>query len=180
MSICFRRRYTKSQLGAVRLFTMRWWRRRAPAKQSAQLNKKVLLVITDGQDNMSQETLQEAIRKLQPNKGATLYAIGLTDEGLTRAGREALQSLATSTGGVAFFPQSLDDVDSITRAVAHDIRSQYTLAYKPAALRKGIPDRSGWKPEAPKAQQLDRAHAKRLLSRRDSSLIRLGLDVRYH
>ncbi len=100
-------------------------------ENSARLSKKVLLVITDGQDNMSQETLEEAIRKLQPNKGATLYAIGLTEEGLTRAGREALQSLATSTGGVAFFPQSLNNVDSITRAVAHDIRSQYTLAFKP-------------------------------------------------
>ena len=103
------------------------------------LTTKVLLVITDGQDNMSQETLQEAIRKLQPNKDATLYAIGLTDEGLTRTGRDALQSLATSTGGVAFFPQSLNEVDAITRTVARDIRSQYTLAFKAGtgAAQKG-------------------------------------------
>jgi VWFA-related protein len=95
------------------------------------LEKKVLVVITDGQDNMSRETLQDAMRKLQSNKGAALYAIGLTDEGMTRSGREALQDLANSTGGVAFFPQSLEDVDSITRAVARDIRSQYTIAYNP-------------------------------------------------
>ena len=102
------------------------------------LSKKVLLVITDGQDNMSQETLQDAMRKLQPSKGETLYAIGLTDEGLTRSGREALQSLAVSTGGVAFFPESLNEVDAITRTVARDIRSQYTLAFKPgAASQKG-------------------------------------------
>jgi VWFA-related protein len=100
-------------------------------QNNPRLSKKVLLVITDGQDNMSQETLQEAIRKLQPNKGETVYAIGLTDQGLTRSGREALQDLASSTGGVAFFPQSLDEVNSITRSVAHDIRSQYTLAFKP-------------------------------------------------
>jgi len=100
-------------------------------QNNPRLSKKVLLVITDGQDNMSQETLQEAIRKLQPNKGATVYAIGLTGVGLTRAGQDALQNLATSTGGVAFFPQSLDEVNSITRSVAHDIRSQYTLAFKP-------------------------------------------------
>jgi Ca-activated chloride channel homolog len=95
------------------------------------LEKKVLLVITDGQDNMSRETLQDAMRKLQSNKGATLYAIGLTDEGMTRSGRDALQNLANSTGGVAFFPQSLEEVNSITREVAHDIRSQYTIAYNP-------------------------------------------------
>ena len=100
-------------------------------QNNPRLTKKVLLVITDGQDNMSQETLQEAIRKLQPNKGETVYAIGLTEEGLTRTGRDALQNLASSTGGVAFFPSSLDDVNTITRTVAHDIRSQYTLAFKP-------------------------------------------------
>jgi Ca-activated chloride channel homolog len=100
-------------------------------QNNPRLTKKVLLVVTDGQDNMSQETLQEAIRKLQPNKGTTLYAIGLTDEGLTRAGRDALQNLASSTGGVAFFPQNLNEVDAISRTVAHDIRTQYTLAFKP-------------------------------------------------
>ncbi|HEV2400717.1 MAG TPA: VWA domain-containing protein [Candidatus Sulfotelmatobacter sp.] len=95
------------------------------------LDKKVLLVITDGQDNMSRETLQDAMRKLQSSKGATLYAIGLTDQGMNRQAREALQRLATTTGGVAFFPKSLDEVDEITREIAHDIRSQYTLTYNP-------------------------------------------------
>ncbi len=100
-------------------------------RNNPRLDKKVLLVVTDGQDNMSRETLQEAVRKLQPNNGLTVYAIGLTDAGMTRKGREALQDLAMTTGGVAYFPQTLDDVDSITRSVAHDIRSQYTLAFRP-------------------------------------------------
>jgi Ca-activated chloride channel homolog len=109
-------------------------------RNNPRLDKKVLLVITDGQDNMSRETLQDALRKLQSNKGATLYAIGLTDaaEGMSRSGREALQDLATSTGGAAFFPQRLEDVNAITRTVAHDIRSQYTLTYNPGgAIGKG-------------------------------------------
>jgi VWFA-related protein len=110
----------------------------AHLQHNPRLSKKVLLVITDGQDNMSRETLQDAIRKLQPNKGETVYAIGLTDEGLTQSGRDALQNLASSTGGVAYFPQSLDQVNDITRSVAHDIRSQYTLAFKPGnAAAKG-------------------------------------------
>jgi VWFA-related protein len=100
-------------------------------RNNPHLDKKVLLVITDGQDNMSRDTLQDALRKLQSNKGATLYAIGLTNPGMTRSGQEALQNLAASTGGTAFFPQNLDEVDSITRSIAHDIRSQYTLAYNP-------------------------------------------------
>ena len=103
-------------------------------RNNPRLEKKVLLVITDGVDNMSRETLQEAMRKLQSNKGATLYAIGLGNPGnlaMTRSARQALQELAFSTGGVAFFPESLEECDSITRAIAHDIRSQYTLTYNP-------------------------------------------------
>ena len=107
-------------------------------RNNPRLNKKVLIVITDGQDNMSRETLQDAMRKLQSNKGATVYAIGLTDEGMTHSGRQALQDLAASTGGVAFFPQNVDDVNEISRTVAHDIRSQYTIAYNPGpSIGKG-------------------------------------------
>jgi VWFA-related protein len=106
-------------------------------RNNPRLEKKVLLVITDGQDNMSRETLAEAQRQLQANKGPTVYAVGLTDEGMTTTAQRALQNLAAVTGGVAFFPASLDEVNSITREVAHDIRSQYTIAYKPGALKPG-------------------------------------------
>ena len=100
-------------------------------KNNPRLEKKVLLVITDGQDNMSQETLQEAARRLQQSNGPTLYAVGLLGSGMQSSGRDALQHLAAGTGGVAYFPDTLDQVDNITRTVAHDIRSQYMLAYKP-------------------------------------------------
>ena len=96
------------------------------------LDKKVLLVITDGQDNMSEDTLQEAIRHVQRSNGPTLYAFGLMGGTLQGPGREALQSLANATGGAAFFPDSLDQVDDLTRSIAHDIRSQYTITYKPS------------------------------------------------
>ena len=105
-------------------------------RNNPRLDKKVLLVITDGQDNMSRETLQDALHRLQTNKGATLYAIGLTGQGepgMSRQGRQALQDLASSTGGAAFFPENLDEVDAITREIAHDIRGQYTLAYNPGS-----------------------------------------------
>lgn len=116
-------------------------------KQPTTLEKKVLLVITDGQDNMSQETLQEAARRLQQINGPTLYAIGLLGGGMQRSGKDALQSLATGTGGVAYFPQTLDDVDSITRTIAHDIRSQYMIAYK-AQNQNGKPGYKEVKVEA--------------------------------
>jgi Ca-activated chloride channel family protein len=100
-------------------------------RNNPRLDKKVLLVITDGQDNMSQETLQEATRQLQKANGPTIYAIGLLGSGMQSSGRDALQRLADGTGGVAYFPDGLDQVNNITHAVAHDIRSQYIVAYKP-------------------------------------------------
>jgi Ca-activated chloride channel homolog len=100
-------------------------------KRSSRLDKKVLLVITDGQDNVSRETLQEAVYRLQQDKnGPTLYAIGLHSEGLQRSGTQALETLTGSTGGVAFFPQTLGEVDDITRSIAHAVRSQYGIGYK--------------------------------------------------
>jgi VWFA-related protein len=115
-------------------------------EHNPRLDKKVLLVITDGEDNMSEETLEEAARRLQQANGPTLYAIGLTGGELRAPGREALQSLAAGTGGVAYFPDSLDQVDNITRTVARDIRSQYIIAYKPQ--NHGKPDYQSLRVEA--------------------------------
>src|SRR5262249_20399017 len=95
------------------------------------LEKKVLLVITDGQDNLSRETVEDASRRLEKRDGPVIYSIGLLGSGLQQSGREALQRLAQDRGGVAYFPDTLDQVNSITRTVARDIRGQYIIAYKP-------------------------------------------------
>ena len=100
-------------------------------QNNTRVQRKVLLVITDGRDNASQETLREAMRRLQQENGPTLYAIGLLGDELQPSDTGALQSLAAVTGGVAFFPKSLDEVSEITRTVARDIHSQYTIGYKP-------------------------------------------------
>jgi len=100
-------------------------------KNNTRVERRVLLVVTDGRDNASQATLREAMRRLQQENGPTLYAIGLLGDDLQKSDIAALQSLAGVTGGVAFFPKHLDEVDEITRVVAHDIHSQYAIGYKP-------------------------------------------------
>src|SRR6202035_4407764 len=102
-----------------------------PLRNNPRLDKKVLIVITDGEDNMSQETLDEALSRLQLKNGPTIYAIGLVGGGMQRRGRDALQRLAQDTGGVAYFPESLSQVEDNTRTVDHDIRTQYMIAYPP-------------------------------------------------
>ena len=101
-------------------------------KKNARLEKRVLFVVTDGEDNESEESLEQAIRRLQEENGPTVYAIGLLGEEKQRRARKALQFIAEKTGGIAFFPKTLDEVDEISRQVAHDIRNQYTIGYKPS------------------------------------------------
>src|SRR6202140_266031 len=100
-------------------------------KKNAKLQKKVLFVVTDGEDNASRESLEEAVRRLQEENGPTVYAIGLLGEEKARRARRALETIAQRTGGIAFLPRTLDEVDQISSSVAHDIRNQYTIGYKP-------------------------------------------------
>ena len=65
----------------------------------------------------------------------TIYTIGIlgdTSSKERKRARRALERLALETGGVAYFPRDLGEVDQITKAVAHDIRNQYTIGYKPS------------------------------------------------
>jgi len=101
-------------------------------KKDSKLEKKVILVVTDGEDNESSETLEQAVRRLQADGGPTVYAIGILEkEEHPKHAKRALQIMSERTGGIAFFPQTLDEVDAISRTVAHDIRVQYTIGYKP-------------------------------------------------
>jgi len=102
--------------------------------------KQVLLVITDGADNASRLGLEQAIRRVQDLGGPVVYSIGLlfdTDKEESQRARQALEMMSQETGGIAYFPRSLQDVDGIAAEVAHDIRDQYTIGYhssKPASL----------------------------------------------
>ncbi len=97
--------------------------------------KQVLVLITDGEDNASTLNLEQTIRRVQALSGPVIYSIGLLfgdemDRGEVRRARRALELLSSETGGMAFFPRSLTQVDEIAAEVAHDIRTQYTLGYR--------------------------------------------------
>ncbi len=75
--------------------------------------------------------LGETVRHLQEENGPAVYTIGLLGEEKARNARRALETIAERTGGIAFFPKTLDEVDAISSSVAHDIRNQYAIGYKP-------------------------------------------------
>ena len=101
-------------------------------------DKKVLLVITDGEDNASRKSLEVAVQEAQ-RSDAVIYAIGLLSQESKRAAkraRQALTMLTQATGGLAFFPEGAQDAEAICAQIAHDIRNQYTLAYYPTNTRR--------------------------------------------
>jgi VWFA-related protein len=102
-------------------------------KEGAKRDKKVILVVTDGNDNASVVSL-EALTRLAQQDDVLIYAIGLlSDEEKREAkkARRALELLAESTGGQVFYPKDVSEVERIAHQVAHDIRNQYTIAYTP-------------------------------------------------
>jgi VWFA-related protein len=111
--------------------------------KNAKKAKDVLLIITDGEDNASGTNLEETVRRVQDLQGPVVYSIGLLFDDMGGGGREshrakrALQLLSDETGGLAFFPKNLGQVDQIAAEVARDIRNQYTISYhssRPASL----------------------------------------------
>ncbi len=131
--------------------------------------KQVLILITDGEDNASSLDLEQTIHRVQQLSGPVIYSIGLLfGPEMTRAevrhARRALKMLSDETGGLAYFPKSIDQVDQIAAEVARDIRSQYTIGYhstKPTSVpgfRKVECDG-----RIPKRRQAYGAHPHRLL-----------------
>jgi Ca-activated chloride channel family protein len=102
-------------------------------KDKGKKDKKVLLVVTDGNDNTSNISLEQLVRKATQSE-VLIYSIGLLNEEEKREAskaKRALKALAESSGGLDYYPKDLADVDKVTPQVAHEIRNQYILGYLP-------------------------------------------------
>jgi VWFA-related protein len=100
----------------------------------ARRDKKVILVVTDGNDNASNMSL-DALVRLSQQDDVVIYAIGLlSEEDKTEAkkAQRAIKLLVESTGGQAFYAKEVSEVEKIAHQVAHDIRNQYSIAYTPS------------------------------------------------
>jgi Ca-activated chloride channel homolog len=104
--------------------------------KKAHKEKKVLVVVTDGEDNASSEdnSLENVVRSARQNE-VLIYSVGLLSEEDHKAAasaRHQLNELADATGGEAFYPKDVGEVDTIAHQVARDLRSQYTIEYSPS------------------------------------------------
>ena len=102
-------------------------------KEKGKNHKRVLLVVTDGNDNASTISLERLVNRARQSE-VLIYAIGLLDEEERReakSAKRALNALTQESGGLSFYPKGVAEVDAIALQVAHEIRNQYTIAYSP-------------------------------------------------
>jgi Ca-activated chloride channel homolog len=96
-------------------------------------SRKALLLITDGMDNHSRYSFSN-VQEFAREHDVQIYAIGLVDEfnpqGTGYQGRGVLEGLANLTGGRAFFPSSVYELESICAQIGVDLKNQYVLGYR--------------------------------------------------
>lgn len=102
-------------------------------KAKAKRDKKVLMLITDGADTASKTSLEKLISQAHTTD-AVIHSIALLNDEIPRESkkaRRALETIAKATGGLCFFPKTLEEVDALALEVAKDIRNQYVIGYSP-------------------------------------------------
>ena len=96
--------------------------------------RRVIVMVSDGDDNYSRAQMADAIKMCQ--RAETLVYTISTDTSPTRGrGGEVLQAIADNTGGHAFFPNKLEDVAIGFKNIEEELRSQYSLEYRPANFK---------------------------------------------
>jgi Ca-activated chloride channel homolog len=96
-----------------------------------QYGRKVMVLYTDGGDTRSSLRLNELMEMLKASD-ATVYAIGALENqpaSAQTAQRSVLKQIAEATGGAAFFPGKIKDLDRIYEQVLGEVRAQYTIGY---------------------------------------------------
>ena len=109
--------------------------------------RRVMILISDGEDNLSTHTRAEAIEMAQ-RTSVVIYTISTSTQWVTlddpskertgnrkyhlTEGDKVLQDLGDETGGRSFYPYHVDDLDQSFQDIGEELRNQYSLAYNPA------------------------------------------------
>jgi len=134
--------------------------------------RRVMILISDGEDNLSQHTRAEAIEMAQ-RTSVVIYTISTSTQWVTlddpskersgnrkyhlTEGDKILQDLADETGGRSFYPYHVDDLDQSFQDIGEELRNQYSIAYNPInhaldgryhKIRIDVPDHKGYQVRA--------------------------------
>jgi Ca-activated chloride channel family protein len=134
--------------------------------------RRVMILISDGDDNLSTHTRADAIEMAQ-RTSVVIYTISTSTQWIALSqtdpnklanrknhlteGDQILQSLADETGGRAFYPYHVDDLDQSFQDIGDELRNQYSIAYSPTnyvldgqyhKIRIEMPDHKGYQVRA--------------------------------
>ena len=98
--------------------------------QKARNQKKALLLVTDGLDNVSKATLEEVIENVKRSR-VTVLVVGLLSASEGLQAEQTLTKIAEASGGRAYFPDDVDQARAMMERAARDLRTQYTIGYVP-------------------------------------------------
>jgi Ca-activated chloride channel family protein len=109
-------------------------RERLLPKGHAGATRRAIILLSDGEDNQSHVTREEAIEMAQRAE-AIVYTISTNVSGTKGTGDKVLERIADATGGRAFFPFQIRDVANDFVEIQQELRSQYAVSYKPADFK---------------------------------------------
>jgi Ca-activated chloride channel homolog len=143
-----------------------------PPGDQPDIVRRVMILISDGEDNLSIHTRSEAI-ELAQRTSVVIYTISTSTQWVSleetnpnktsdrkyhlTEGDKILQDLAEETGGRAFFPYHVDDLDQSFQDIGDELRNQYSIAYQPAnyvmdgryhRIRVEVPEHKGYQVRA--------------------------------
>lgn len=98
------------------------------------LVRKIIILLSDGDDDQSHATLDDAVKMCQ-RADTTIYSISTNDSPSRDRGDDILKAMSVVTGGRAFYPPRMEDVASAFEGIQEELRSQYSLVYKPADFK---------------------------------------------
>jgi VWFA-related protein len=98
---------------------------------AAEESRRAIILLTDGEDTISQVKMHEAIERAQ-KADALIYTIGIGDSYNFGVNEGALRKISEQTGGRAYFPHSERELREAFAQIQRDLREQYLIAYSPS------------------------------------------------
>lgn len=96
--------------------------------------RRAMVVISDGDDNQSRYTRDQALEMVQ-KADTVIYSISTNNMKMAGEGDKVLRYFATETGGMAFFPFKAQDLSQSFENIANELRHQYSILYRPEPLK---------------------------------------------
>lgn len=116
--------------GSTAIWDAVWATSKELLQDSADNARRAIILLTDGEDTISQVKMHDAIERAQ-KADALIYAIGIGDSYNFGVNEGALRKIAEQTGGRAYFPHSERELREAFAQIQRDLREQYLVAYSP-------------------------------------------------